>query len=41
MFDMMISFCPQVEWKLEEAQYLFTLLTGAEAKSKRNKKGPN
>lgn len=32
----MIFFFPNVEWKLE-VQYLFTLLTGAEAKIKRKK----
>lgn len=38
MLDMMIFFFPKVEWKLEEAQYLFTLLTGAEAKNRRDKR---
>lgn len=33
----MIFFFPKVEWELEEVQYLFTLLTGAEAKRKETK----
>lgn len=33
----MILLFPKVEWKLEEAQYLLTLLTGAEAKIKETK----
>lgn len=37
MLDMMILLFPKVEWKLEEAQYLLTLLTGAEAKIKETK----
>lgn len=37
MLDMMIFFFPKVEWELEEVQYLFTLLTGAEAKRKETK----
>ena len=33
----MIFFFPKVEWELEEVQYLFTLLTGAEVKIKETK----
>lgn len=38
MFDMMLFFLPEVGCRLEAAQNLFTLLTGAEAKSQRNKR---
>lgn len=40
MLDMMALFLPGVEWKVEAAaaQNLFTLLTGAEAGSERDRR---